>query len=120
MRVQVDVTRSKYKRPAELKRVLAQLGLAEAACASALSRGGIVPAEQVEEVCALETDGPIRNPIFVDQQWKRDSSFFSKQTRIIPVSQPYGCQGGARCLEISLVFAQLRDMLAAENSAVVP
>jgi hypothetical protein len=63
---------------------------------------------------------PIGNPFFIDQQGKRDTGFLSKHAGIIAVPQPDRCEAGTGSLEPSLVFAQLRDMLAAEDSAVVP
>jgi hypothetical protein len=39
---------------------------------------------------------------------------------IILVTQPDGGQAGAFMVELGLVFAQLRDVLAAEDSPIVP
>jgi hypothetical protein len=102
-----------------LKRVLAQFGLAEATRSSALSRRRVITPDYVQEVGALEPGRPIRNPFLIDQQRKHNAGFFAKQTRVIPVPESYGCYVCTRSFEIPFVFAQLRDMLAAEDSAVM-
>jgi hypothetical protein len=48
-----------------------------------------------------------------------DSRFFTKHTSVASVTQADGGQRGSFVPEGLLVFAQLRDMLAAENSAVM-
>jgi len=56
----------------------------------------------------------------VDQQGKVDAGSLAKHTGVVQVAQTDCGQGGSGLLELLLVLAQLRDMLAAENSAVVP
>ena len=48
-----------------------------------------------------------------------DASFFAENAGIIAVAQADGGQGGAFVQEHFLVFAQLRDVLVAKNSAIV-
>ena len=57
---------------------------------------------------------------FVDQQGKRDSRFFAENSRIVPVAKADGGERRALIQKGLFVFAQLRDVLAAKNSAIVP
>src|SRR5260370_6035201 len=54
-----------------------------------------------------------------DQQREADVSFFAELAGVIAIAESDGGQACSTFLELALVFAQLRDMLAAENSAVV-
>jgi len=58
-------------------------------------------------------------PFFINQQWECYSGFLAEHRRVTRISQADGGQLSALGLELSLVLTQLRDMLAAEDSAVV-
>ena len=53
MREAVDVSRAEHKTAAQLKRVLAQAVLRMAAGFGASTRGGIVSAKKVQQVCVF-------------------------------------------------------------------
>lgn len=57
--------------------------------------------------------------MLVDQQGKSDAGFLAEKACIIAVAQTDGGERGAFVEEGLLVFAQLRDVLVAEDSAVV-
>ena len=57
--------------------------------------------------------------LLVDQQRKIDAGFVAKCARIAEIAQSHGGKLRAFFFKLFLVFAQLRDMLAAENSTVV-
>jgi hypothetical protein len=57
---------------------------------------------------------------FVDEQGKGDSGVRAKLLCVMPVAETDGSQRGAAILEFLFVGAQLRDVLAAENSTVMP
>ena len=58
-------------------------------------------------------------PLGVDQKWECDSTFFAKDLGIVRVAQPDGGQPSALSVERLFLVAQLRDVLAAEDSSVV-
>jgi len=55
----------------------------------------------------------------VNQEGKHDTGLLAKEAGIIQVAQADGRQCGSRFLELVFVLAQLRDVLAAEDSTVV-
>jgi hypothetical protein len=62
----------------------------------------------------------IRHPLLIDQQREIDSHILAEQARVFAISQPDRGYSGSALFESALMLAQLRDVLAAENSAVVP
>ena len=64
--------------------------------------------------------GLVGFPLGIDQQRKRDAALVTKQLGVIQVTQSNRGQRGTRLPELVFVFAQLRDMLTAENSPIVP
>ena len=119
MSVAVDVAWSKYKASAELERIGTQMMLAEAALLRTLARGRVCRAEHMQNVGRLETGGAIGAPVRVDQQRERYSRLFAELHRIVGISQTDGGEFRSSCLELGLVFAQLRGVLAAEDSSIV-
>jgi hypothetical protein len=55
--------------------------------------------------------------VLINQQGEGDAGLFAKLARIVTVTQPDCRQSGA--LLAKFLLAQLRDMLSAEDSAVV-
>ena len=55
----------------------------------------------------------------IDKQRKRDSRLFPEELGVVPIPQSNCRDAGPSAPEFCLVFAQLRDVLAAEDSAVV-
>ena len=58
-------------------------------------------------------------PLFVNQKWKRDSCFVAKRAGIMRVAETDCGHAGAFGFKFLFVFAQLRDVLAAENSTIM-
>ena len=73
----------------------------------------------MKERAVQETRSPIGLPLGINQKWKRDSSLLAKDLGVVCVAQADGGQPGAFIAECRFVVAQLRDVLAAENSSVV-
>ena len=84
-----------------------------------LARRGIVAAQQMQERCASQSGGAVHVSLLVDEQRKTDSGLLAKQPGVAHVAQ--ADRGKIRPLFDELLFmvAQLRNMLAAEHSAVV-
>ena len=58
-------------------------------------------------------------PLFVNQERKRDASLLTKYLGVVCVAQTDSSQTSAFIAECLFVVAQLRDVLAAKDSAVV-
>ena len=67
----------------------------------------------------MQTRRTIGYALLIDEEWKVDSGVFPKQAGVIAVAQTNGGQVCARILKLRFFFAQLRDVLAAEDSPVV-
>jgi hypothetical protein len=57
--------------------------------------------------------------VFVNEKWEIDFGFLLEEAGVVRVAEADGGEGGAFFAEGLLVFAQLRDVLAAKDSAVV-
>ena len=68
---------------------------------------------------ALEFHGAVGFPPFVHQQRKCDPRFRAESLRILAVAESHRRQGGSALPESGFARAQLRDVLAAEDSTVV-
>ena len=119
MGVAVDVPRSEDKASAELKRIRSKGMLSMAGGAGAIPRCRIVSPQNVERVGHAKSNRAIGGALFVDEKREGDARLFAKKTSIGPVAESDGGQARSAVEEGLLVFAQLRDVLAAENSAVV-
>ena len=104
---------------AELEGVLAGSVLPVARGARLLSGSRVVTAENMQERSRPEACRAICLPPLVNQERESDAGLLAKEARIAPVAQPDGSQARALLLEFPLVRAQLRDVLAAEHSAVM-
>jgi hypothetical protein len=67
----------------------------------------------------MQFRGTVGFALFVDQQWEGDAGVFPKMASVVEVAQADRDKPGALARKSLLVFAQLRDVLAAEDSAVV-
>lgn len=67
----------------------------------------------------LQLNGFVGFTFFVNQQRKIDAGFFPKELGVAHVTQPNGSQARALLAKLFFMRAQLRDVLAAENSTVV-
>jgi len=119
MRVEIDVAGAENETSAELKRVGAQAMLPMAGCLRARPCLGVVTAQKVQEVRRLEAGGAIREPLLIDKQRKCDSGLLAKKAGVAHIAKTDGGEIGAPGSERLLMVAQLRNMLAAEYSAVM-
>ena len=115
----IHIPRSKDKTSTKLKRIFAQTVLAMPGGLRALAGQGIVSAQDVQDGSALQLRGAIGPALLVNQQRELDPDFFPKLAGIIRIAQPNGCKRCASLSELLFKGAQLRDMLAAEDSAVM-
>jgi hypothetical protein len=80
---------------------------------------GIVSSQQVQQICALEFHDIIGLALFINEQREGDARFFTKSAGVDTIAKPHGGQSCAALPEGLLVGAQLRDVLAAEDSAIM-
>lgn len=74
----------------------------------------------MKERAAQEAHRTIRLPLAVNQKGECDSSLLTKDLGVVCVAQANGGQPSPSIAECWFVVAQLRDVLAAEDSSVVP
>lgn len=117
---QVAIAGSKDETRAKLKRVAAEAVLLVTGGSSASARFSVVASEDVEQVPRFHFRRLVRLAVRIDKQWESDSRFFAEQLGISHVTETNRRQSGTRLPEFVLVFAQLRDVFAAEDSAVMP
>jgi hypothetical protein len=117
---QVAIPGSKDETCAELEGVRSQLVLAATGGLGSVECFGIVGAKKMKQVSGLQSCGPIGFAIGVDKQRKRDPGFVSKQSGIVQVPEADRGKGGSCFSEPGFVFAQLRDVLAAKDSTIMP
>jgi len=115
----VDVSWAENEAAAELERVPSQLVLAVAGGFGAGSGGGVFGSEQVKEVRAAQAGGLVRFAIFINQERERDAGVFAEHSGVRAVAEADRGKGCSFLLKFGFVFAQLRGVLAAEDSAIV-
>jgi len=115
----IQVARAKDEASSQLEGVFAQFVLRVAGSLGASASLGVVASQQVQQIGALEFHGIVRFTLFVNEQREGDPGLVAKSARVDAVTKPDGGQGSAAVLEGLLVSAQLRDVLAAKDSAVM-
>ena len=73
----------------------------------------------MKERAVQQANSAICTPLGIDQKGKRDSGLLAKDLGVVCVAQADGGQPSAFIAECLFVVAQLRDVLAAEDSSVV-
>jgi len=88
-------------------------------CLRAGPRLAVIAAKDVQQVPLAKTGGTIGDAVLVNQKGKCNACFFPEQLCVIAIAQADGCQLRPQVLKLDFVFAQLRNVLAAEDSTVV-
>jgi hypothetical protein len=86
----------------------------------AFAARSVITTKKMQKVCRAESGGTVGAALFIDQQGERDAGFLAEDARVMTISQSDGGQAGSLVSEGLLAFAQLRDVLAAEDSSIVP
>jgi hypothetical protein len=115
----IDVSWGEDEAAAELEGILAKFVLLVTRGASALAALKIVAAKQVKQIGGTQISNGVRLAFFIHEQGESDAGFFAEKAGVVAVAEADGGEGGAFVQEGLLVFAQLRDVFAAKNSAVV-
>ena len=116
----IDIPRREDEAAAELKWILAEFVLMMSGRARAISALEIVTAGQVQQICGAQVGDRISPALFVNQQRKADARLFPENLRVVSVAKADGGERSSLVQEGLFVFAQLRDVLAAKNSAIMP
>jgi hypothetical protein len=115
----VDVAGAEDEGAAELEGIAAEFVLVVAGGTGAFAALEIVAAEEVEEVSFAEVGEFVGLAVGVDEEGEVDAGFLLEEASVAGVAETDGGEGGVFGAEGRLVFAQLRDVFAAEDSAVV-
>ncbi len=86
---------------------------------SATSGLHVVPTQQMEQGSVAQANSFVGLAFVIDQKRELDAVFFAKEFGVARVAQANRGQVGAFPLELFFEFAQLRDMLSAEDSTIV-
>lgn len=122
MRVKIAIVWGEHEASSQLKGILAELVhvLAMAVPPGPPAGGHVIRTKDMEQVANPQSGNAISNAFFIDEQRKRDAGLLPEEVAIVPVTQPDGGNAGSFMVKFRLVLAQLRDVLAAEDSAIVP
>jgi hypothetical protein len=115
----VEVAGAEDESTAQLEGIASEFMLAVAGSAGALAALEIVAAEEVENVGGFQVGEFVGLALLVDEEGEVDFGFFLEEAGVAGVAE---ANSGETCVfgaEGLLVFAQLRDVFAAEDSAVM-
>jgi hypothetical protein len=115
----VDIAGAEDESAAELEGIGAEFVLVVAGGAGALAALEIVAAEEVENVGGFEIGDFVGLAMLVDEQGEVDAGFLLEDAGVVGVAEADGGNGGVFFAEGLPVLAQLRDVFAAEDSAVM-
>lgn len=116
----VHIARSKHEAGSQLKGILSQLMLPVAASFRPGTGLCVVRTQKMKKIRRLQFRRFVRFAVGIDEQGKSNAGCVTKFAGVVHVAQANGRQFSPSPREFALVLAQLRDMLAAENSTVVP
>jgi hypothetical protein len=115
----VDVARAENEACAELERIFAEFVLAMAGGVGTLARNGVIATQKVKQVRALQFGGAVCGAFYINEKRKCDASLFAECACIVKIAHSNRREVRSARLDFALMLAQLRDVLAAEHSAVV-
>jgi|RhiMetdeSRZDD1v2_1073273.scaffolds.fasta_scaffold1614441_2 hypothetical protein len=81
---------------------------------------GIVATEDVKQRCDSQFCGAIGLTVLIDQQGEANTGIVAKSTRVTDIAESHRDETGAGRVKILCAVAQLRDVLPAEDSSIVP
>ncbi len=119
MNIEIAIAGGEDEAGAKLERIRSQLVLAVAGGLGTCPCLEVIATQEMEQVPRFQSGGLVGFALGIDQQGKGDAGLFAKQAGIIHVAQSDGGQPGSGLLEFIFVRAQLRDVLAAEDSTVM-
>lgn len=118
VRKTVHIAGTEDEASAQLEGVFAEPVLPMSCCLRALARSCVVAAENMQEVGLAESGRAISFAVAVEER-KGDPGLLAETARVVCVAQSDGGESGSALAESRFIFAQLRDVLSAEDSTVV-
>jgi hypothetical protein len=115
----IDVPRAEDEAAAQLKRIQPKFVLTMTRGAGAIAAFEIIATKNVKYIGVIQVGDGVRLALLVDEQREIDSGFFLENAGIAAITKTDGSEGSTFVEEGLLVFAQLRDVLTAENSSIV-
>jgi hypothetical protein len=119
VRKKIDVAWAENKTSTELKWVFSEFMLMIAGVVRSLACFCIIAAQKMKEIGGLQLRCAIGLTLLVNKEGKSDGSLLAKLPRINGVTEPNCGENRPLVTKGLFVFAQLRDVLAAKDSAVV-
>jgi len=116
----IVVTGREYETAAELKRMRSDTSLSMSCGLGACPSQGVVGAEQVKDVSAPQSRLPICLALLVDEQRETNAGVLAKHLSVLSIAEANRGNSRSSFLKLFLMRAQLRYVLAAKDSAVVP
>jgi hypothetical protein len=115
----VCVTRTENEAAAELERILAQPMLAHADGLGAFAGAHVVAAQKMEQVGFFQFDRAVRLALVVNEKRESDAGLLAEVAGVTYIAKADGDQLCPALPKLLLEFAQLRDVLTAEDSTIV-
>jgi hypothetical protein len=115
----VDVAGAEDEGATQLEGVAAEFVLAVAGGLCTFAAFEIVAAKEMENVSGLEVGEFVCPAVLVNEKGEVDAGFLLKYAAVVSIAEADGGKRGVFSAEGLLVLAQLRDVLAAEDSAVM-
>jgi hypothetical protein len=119
VREAIDISWGEDEATAELEGILAKFVLLVTGGAGTLAALEIVAAKKMKQIGGTKVSDGVRLALFIHEQRKRDAGFIAEKAGIVAVAQANGGERSTFVREGLLLFAQLRDVLAAKDSAIV-
>jgi hypothetical protein len=104
---------------AQLKGIASEFVLLMAGSAGAIAAFEIVEAQDVQNIGGAELGDSVCLALLVDQEREIDGGLFAEDASVVSIAEADRGDKGAFVPEGLLVLAQLRDVLAAKDSAIV-
>ena len=117
---EVFIPRCKHKAAAKLERIFSQTMLLVSCCLRSFARLQVVFAQKMKQGSVFQSQRFIGLAFVIDEKRELDAGFLAEEFGITGVAQADDSQMSAFTHELGFKFAQLRDVLSAENSTVMP
>jgi hypothetical protein len=117
---QIFVPWRKHKAATELKRIFSQPMLLVSGGLGPFARLQVVFAQKMKQGSVTQANSFICFAFVIDEKRELDARFLAEELGIAGIAQANDGQMRAFLLELGFKFAQLRDVLSAKNSTVMP
>ncbi len=117
---EIFVPGRKHKAAAELKRIFSQAMLFVSCCFCSFPGLQIVFAQKVQQGSVAQPNSFIGFAFVINEKRKLDAGSLAEKPGIAGIAQSDDSEMSAFLLKLGFEFAQLRDVLSAEDSTIVP